>query len=99
MKLVCLFLTVLMNFQVFAAEDLRAVQKKHRALEHEASKEWYKMKKDCEAKYPNRFKKDHPDYDADFKCNEAINDEKDKFNAKLKAELCEKFQVSCIEKD
>lgn len=57
------------------------------------------MKKDCEAKYPNRFKKDHPDYDADFKCNEAINDEKDKFNAKLDAEFCEKFKVSCIKKD
>jgi hypothetical protein len=79
----------------FGKEELSDVHKKHRQLRHEEKKKWSKMEEECKEKYPKGLNPTDKDYDARFKCDEAVKDAEQAFENNLKKEICEKFQISC----
>lgn len=76
-------------------EEMSDTHKRQRALRHEENRKWELAKDACQARFPNGFKASHPDYDGRFKCLEEIQDAKQAFENKMKAEICERYQVSC----
>ncbi len=98
MKTLLMALTGLMmigSTSSFAKEELSDVQKKHRQLRHEERKKWSKMEEECKEKYPKGLNPADKDYDARFKCDEAVKEAEQAFENGLKKEICEKFQISC----
>jgi hypothetical protein len=94
MKRLILILSFL-STSVIVADEMLALQKKHRHEYHEESKKWDKLDQECKSKYPNWFKASHADYDSDFKCREDINDLRAALRIKQDKEYCEKFKVFC----
>lgn len=97
-----LFLTLALVLScpaVFGAnEELKELQKKHRAERHEENKKWKAMEEECYTKYPRGHDTKHADYDASFKCREEINDVKNAFEEKQQEELCQKLNLGCKKK-
>lgn len=79
-------------------EELEQTQKKQRALRHEENRKWSLAKEACYSNFPQGHKASHPDYDKQFKCREDIEDARQAFENKMRAEICEKHHVSCSER-
>lgn len=79
-------------------EELEETHKEQRALRHEENRKWSLAKDECYSKYPQGYKASHPDYDKQFKCLEDIQDARQAFENKMRAQVCERHQVSCSER-
>ncbi len=77
------------------AEEMSDTHKRQRGLRHEENRKWSLAKEDCYSKYPQSYKASHSDYDKKFKCLEDIEDARQAFENKMKAEICERYNVSC----
>jgi|GEM_PF-4181203 len=84
------------SFSAFAdIQALEETHKKQRGLRHEENRKWSLAKEECYSKYPQGYKASHSDYDKQFKCREDIEDARQAFENKMRAEICEKHNVSC----
>jgi hypothetical protein len=75
------------------AVEMEETFKRHRGLRHEENRKWSLAKDECHAKYSQGHKASHPDYDKRFHCLEAVEDARQAFENKLKAEICELHKV------
>jgi len=76
-------------------EEMSDTHKRQRALRHEENRKWELAKDACHERFPQGHKASHSDYDARFKCLEEIQDARQAFEDKMKAEICERYHVSC----
>lgn len=80
-------------------EELRDLQKKHRAERHQENKKWKAMEEECKKKFPNAHDTKHADYDAHFNCREEVNSVREAFEDKQREETCSKLNIGCKDKD